>query len=503
MQIQENTNSAIARNTAILYAKLVITAVCGFLTTRFALQALGVVDFGLFSILGSVISFVAILNTIMVSTTNRYIAVALGQGNMEQANKQFNVCLVFHLVIAIITAIVAFPIGSWYIHNALNYEGDIHNAIFIYNVTVAASVFSFFSVPFSGLLCAKENFWIFCLPSIIGSLVKLGVSILIVYFFTYKLFIYASVIALYAIYPPLYYIFYCIKHYKKIIAFKFVRDWSLYKEISAFSGWVAYGAVAYIGKAQGAAVLVNLFFNTVMNTALGVANSINSIVGEISRSTCQTIDPQITKSYASGNKDRTDFLLVLSTKVTFLVMFLISTPFLVDCEWVLSLWLGNVPDYAVIFTILLIIDNLVDSMNAGVKSLIFASGKIMLFQIVPSTLKIISIIIAYIVLKSGFPAYSLILVYIAFSFIVVVANQLILKKTVNFSNSLLFKKSYVPSLIIVLLSLPVFLFDPIQNHFIREVLSMIYVSALVLFVGLSNNERAQIKQYIMKKINHK
>lgn len=500
MEIQENTNKAIAKNTAVLYAKLIITAVCGFLTTRFALQALGVVDFGLFSILGSIISFVAILNTIMVSTTNRYIAVALGKGDIQQANAQFNVCLMFHLVIALITALVAFPLGSWYIHNALNYDGDISNALYVYKITVAASIFSFFAVPFSGLLSAKENFWTYCLPSIIGSFVKLGVSILIAYFFTHKLFIYATVIALYAIYPPLHYMYYCRKHYKEIVAFRFVCDNNLYKEISAFSGWVSYGAVAYIGKAQGAAILVNLFFNTVMNTALGVANSINSIVGEISRSTCQTIDPQITKSYASGNRDRTDFLLVLSTKVTFLVMFLISTPFLVDCDWVLSLWLGKVPDFAVIFTVLLIIDNLVDSMNAGVKSLIFASGKIMLFQIVPSTLKLISIIVAYFVLKAGAPAYSLILVYIAFSLIIVIANQLILKRTVNFDNVLLFKGSYIPSSIIVLLSLPVFLFNPVHNHLLWEMISMIYVSTLVLFIGLSKNERAHLVQYFRTKL---
>lgn len=500
MQIQENTDKAIAKNTAVLYAKLVITAVCGFLTTRFALQALGVIDFGLFSILGSIISFVAILNTIMVSTTNRYIAVALGKGDSQQANTQFNVCLLFHLIIAIISALVAYPLGFWYIHNALHYDGNISNALFVYNVTVTASIFSFFSVPYSGLLSAKENFWIYCLPSIIGAFIKLGVSILITYFFIHKLYIYASVTALYAIYPPLHYMYYCRRHYKDIVAFKFVRDKSLYKEISSFSGWVSYGAVAYIGKAQGAAILVNMFFNTVMNTALGVANSINSIVGEISRSTCQTIDPQITKNYVSGNRNRTDYLLVLSTKISFLIMFLISTPFLVDCEWVLSLWLGNVPDFAVVFTILLIIDNLVDSMNAGVKSLIFASGKIMLFQIVPSTLKLISIIVAYFVLRMGAPAYALIIVYIFFSVLVVVSNQLILKRTVSFDNSLLFKGSYIPSSLIVILSLPVFLLKLVPNHLLWLLIAMLYVTLLVLFIGLSKNERIHLLEFVKRKL---
>ena len=129
MHIQENTNKAIAQNTMVLYLKLAVMAICGFLTTRFALQALGIVDYGLFSVLGSIISFMAILNTIMVSTTNRYIAVSLGKKDEKQANVQFNVCVVFHLVIALLTAIIAYPLGSWYIHTTLHYEGDIFNAI--------------------------------------------------------------------------------------------------------------------------------------------------------------------------------------------------------------------------------------------------------------------------------------------------------------------------------------------------------------------------------------
>lgn len=500
MDIQENTNKAIAKNTLVLYIRLAVTTVCGFLTTRYALQALGIVDFGLFSVLGSIISFIAILNTIMVSTTNRYIAVSLGNGDEEKANIQFNVCLAFHAAIAVITALIAYPVGSWYINNVLNYDGDIVNASFIYNVTVTASIFSFFSVPYSGLLTAKENFWTFCFPPIICSIIRLAVAILITYFFSNKLYIFAVATALHSVYPPIHYIVYCKKRYKPIVKFNFVKDAKLYKEISAFSGWVAYGAIAFVGKAQGAAILVNSFFSTVMNTALGVANSINSIVGELSRSASQSIDPQITKSYAAGNRERSDYLLVLSTKITFFVMFLVSTPFLAECEWIMRLWLGDVPDYAVTFSILLIIDNLVDSLNSGVKSIIFASGKIKLFQIVPSTIKLSSIIAAYFVLRTGAPAYSLIVVYILFSVIVVLSNQFILKKTVDFNNSLLIRQSYFPSLLIVLLSLPVFLIHFFDNPFVEILTSVLYVALLELYIGVSKVERQALFQFVRSKI---
>lgn len=503
MPVQENTNKAIAKNTLVLYIKLGVTSICGFLTTRFALQALGIVDYGLFSVLGSIITFIGILNTIMVSTTNRYIAVSLGKGDIKEANIQFNVCLAFHFVAAIITALIAYPLGAWYINNVLNYDGDIANAIFVFNVTVTASIFSFFAVPFSGVLTAKENFTNFAIPEIIGSILRLGVAYTLTLYFTHKLFIYSSFNAIYALYPPISYIIYCRKHYNPIVRFQLIKEKKYYKDIVSFSGWVAYGAVAYVGKAQGAAVLVNLFFSTIMNTALGIANTVNRLVGLLSRSASQSIDPQIMKSYTSGNRERSDYLLALSTKITFFVMFLVSVPFLTDCKWILSIWLKEVPEYAVIFTILLIIDNLVDSLNSGVKSIIFASGKIKLFQIIPSTLKLFSIIFAYIVLKAGAPPYALIEVYILFSIIVVVSNQIILKKTIHFDNKMLFRKSYLPSILIVILTLPIFFIKPFSMPLVRICVTLIYVCLLMVLIGMSRSERNMLYAFVTKKLFNK
>lgn len=496
MSIKENTNRSLATNTTYLYIKLAVTSICSFFTTRFALQALGVVDYGLFSVLGSIVSFIAILNTIMVSTTNRYIAVSLGRGNINDANKYFNVCWSIHLAVALLTALVAFPIGHWYINHYLNYSGDIHNASIVFDITVVASLFSFFTVPYNGLLTAKENFKTVCFPSILASIFRLTIAYLLVNHFEYKLFVYAFSVAITTVYPGIRYIFFCHRHYREIVRMRFVRDRQLYMEILTFSGWVSYGAIAYVGKAQGAAVLINLFFNTVMNTALGIANSVNSIIGMFAKSIVQPIEPQITKSYAAGNKDRSEYLLVLAIKLTFFMTFVIATPFLVDCHWILSLWLGTVPEEAVVFTMLIIIDALVDSLNAGIKSIIFASGNIKLFQIVPSTLKLASIVVAYIVLKMGFEPYSLIIVYICFSAIIVIANQYILKRTISFDNRKIFKKSYIPSLLIVILALPCFVLNvPIQS-FARILISLIYVVILIVLVGFTLEERKHLLRYI-------
>ena len=320
--MKENTNKAIAVNSFILYIRMILTTICSILTTRYALQALGVVDFGLYSLLGGVISFVTIFNTIMLSTSNRFIAVAIGKGCVQDANEQFNVNLVVHLIIAIVTAIIALPMGDWYIHTYVNYDGDITNAIMVYNISIAASIFSFVGVPYRGLLMAKEKFIVFSSADVLVHVGKLLAAYSLLFFFEEKLFVYTFAIAIFTVIPVVVYVLYCYKHYAEITKLKLVKDKGKYKKVTSFSLWVSVGAVATIGKNQGATMLVNAFFNTIMNTAMGIANSICVYANMFSQNIIQPMAPQLTKSYAAQDYKRTDDLLLMSTKYAFLLMLL-------------------------------------------------------------------------------------------------------------------------------------------------------------------------------------
>lgn len=501
--MKENTNKSLAVNTLILYVRLAVTAICGLFTTRFALEALGVVDYGLFSVIGSIISFIAIINTIMVSTSNRFIAVSIGKGDIVDANKQLNVCLIIHVFIALLTILFALPIGEWYINRFLNYSGNISNALMVFRFTIIASAITFIGVPYNGLLTAKEKFIVFCVPDIISHILKLVVAIMIVNHFESKLMIYSLSIAIFTAYPVFIYVVYCMRHYRAIARIKFVRDKQSYKDILSFSVWVGYGAIAYVGKAQGAAILVNAFFNTTMNTALGIANSINGIIVNFAQNVAQPIAPQITKSYAAGDRDRSSHLLVLSTKLTFLVMFFVSSPFLVGTEWILKIWLGQVPSYAVMFTILVIVDALIDSLNSGIKNIIFASGKIKLFQVAASSLKLVAIGAAFIVLRLGGPVYSLLYAYVFFTILVFFTNQWVLNRTLNFDNALLWKQSYLPSILIVLLFVPCFFLKFFIPQSAAICISLLYLSGLTIFLGFTTYERKYIITIITSKLKRK
>lgn len=498
--MQENTNRAIAYNSLVLYGKTIINTVCALLTTRYALQALGVVDFGLYAVLGGIISFISIFNTIMVSTSNRFIAVAIGKGDTEMVNKQFNVNLIIHIVIAVIAIIVAYPLGGWYIPRYVNYDGPISNAIMVYFVSVTGCILSFVGVPYNGLLMAKERFIVFSLVDVLSHIVRLIVAWLLVSFFDQKLLIYTIAMALMTVMPTLVYVIYCRRYFSSLVRLRWVQDKVMYKNVFGFSAWVAVGAVAQVGKNQGAGLVVNAFFDTVMNSAMGVASSVNSYVNLFAQNATQPMAPQITKSYAAGNKLRTDELLVMSTKYSFMLTFLVGSIFLIEPNWLLGLWLGEVPPYASVFLVFLVIDNIVRSLNSGVANIIFASGKISLFQALTSVLNLLSVVLGYFVLSCGAAAYYLIIVYICISVISFFVIQFILHHTLHYENGKLWKNSYIPSLITASLYMPILFVPDTVDPIIKLFVSILYLCLLEWFICLTQQERNKLLGLLRVKI---
>lgn len=499
--MKENTNKAIAVNSIITYAKIFVNAILGLFTTRYALMALGVVDFGLFSVLGSFISFVMVVNTIMVSTCNRFLSVAIGKGDKNEINRVFNVNLSLFFGCAVLLLVIALPLGIWYTMNFIKYDGPIENAIMVFVFSIVGSLFSIVAMPFNGLLMAKERFFMFSIVDVILHVIRFAVVLVLVYHFENKLFIYTLFTTITTLMPVLIYWLYCRKVFPDIVKWKPVHDRKMYNEVFSFSGWVAYGAFASVARQQGSALLINAFFNTVMNAALGLANTVNSYVTMFAQSLTQPMQPQISKSYASGNYERTDELLIMSTKFSFMLMLLVGTPFFVSGEWILQLWLGYVPPYASLFTTLLIIDNLALSFNYGLSPVIFANGRIALYQILINTLRLLAIVAAYFVLKAGFEPQSLFYCYIAFSVLVIFATQYCMKKTLNYNMRRVYRESYIPNIIILLLLIPALLIPDSIHPLVRIIIVVIYLLALDYFVGLSKHEKSSLLSFAKRSIH--
>lgn len=496
-----NSNKKILVNSVMLYLRLGITTLCALATTRIALKALGIDDFGLFALIGNIIAFVSIFNTIMLSTSNRFIAIAIGRGDNEEVRRQFCVNVSLHALIAIITLLIALPLGYVYIFHFLNFEGSLTTAFIVYVLSVVGASCSFLGVPYNGLLIAKEEFGVFCTVDVVVQIVKLLFTWGLLYATCNKLLAYASMQCVLTIAPALCYIVYCNRRHSSLVRLNRVHDREAYREVMSFSGWVAYGAFATVGKEQGAAILVNSFFNTAMNAALGIANTVHTFLMLFVHNVSQPMVPQISKSYAQGDMKRCTELLVMSTKYTYLVMLLIAGPFLVGCESILRLWLGHVPPYAVHFTFLLMIDALVTALNSGISTLIFASGRIRLYQISINTLRLGAIAAAYVVLRNGGSPYSLFYAYIVFSLFIFFTTQWVLQRTLNGIDFSLWRRSYLPSLSVTALFLVALLLPKSTLHPLAVIiLSTVYLVLLITLFGLSHHERQELKRLILARI---
>ena len=499
--VKEGTNKAIVVNSAILYIRLVITSLCGFFTTRFALQALGVVDYGLFSVLGGIIALIDVANAVMINTTTRFMTVALGKGDEKDINEQFNINLRIHFFTALFSLLIAFTIGYWYIHNYLNYEGDIDNATIVFFMSVISAAISMVGVPFQGLITAKENFMVTSIPAVLSNLIKLAVSWLLVYFFSQKLLIFAGTQALCTIYPMIAYAIYCYRHYPKIVRLGKVNERKKYKEVLSFSGWTLYGTLACMAKSQGASIVINLFFTTVLNAALGVANMLTGLINTFARNAAQPMFPQITKSYSIGDMDRCKQLLCMTSKVSILVTLLFSAPFLIDAEWILRLWLADVPPMAVTFTLLLIADLLINAFDQGIGVVVKANGNIGVYEFFGNSLRLAAIVVSYFILKMGAAAETLLYTYIVVSAIVVIVNQFILKHVTKIDYKMLIRHSYVPSILVMALFSPILIIKISTVPILNIMIGFLYLLLLVWFIGLTKRERLFVKRYADKVIS--
>lgn len=501
--MKENSNQSIAINSLVLYAKLAIVSICGLLYTRFALQALGQDDYGMYAVVGGMVALIIIANSIMVMVSNRFMAVAIGKGDETEINRTFNVNLIIHSLIAVVTLLIAIPIGHWYIANFVNYSGDMQNVYLVCDISIVASVISFIGVPYNGLLLARERFFVYCSTDVGAALLKLIVTWLLIDHFEHKLLIYALTMAVMTAYPTAVFIIYCRHHFPDVVRLKPVRDRQAYLKVLNFSFGVGIGTLMSMIKLQGTQLIINAFFNTTVNSAIAVANTVNRLILMFASNISKSIAPQIYKSHAVGDESRYTYLVCLSSRLTYLVMLMVSLPFLLIPETLFGLWLKEVPDGTLVFSRLMIVDILIVSLNSGIVDLIFASGKIMEYQVTVNILVALSIVAGFLAVRAGLGGESLFYCYILFSAIIFFIRPILMLRVVKFKISALFRESYLPVFFVTLLTAPVFLLHHHVGALLLLTAAMLWYFIVVWTVGINSTEKKLIANFIKEHINKK
>lgn len=495
------SNRLIIKNSILLYFRLLVTAVAGILISRYVLKALGVPDYGLYNVVAGIVTMMAFVNTIMVSTTYRYIAYETGKpdGNV---NRIFNASLLLHFILSVVVVLLAFTVGLFYIYNYLRLPaGRLSAAVFVFSFAIISTVFSIVSIPFRGLLIAKEKFSVTVPIEISTKLLHLGLVILLGYLPSDRLMTYAVFVTIVHLLNPVLYIMYCVRKYKQEVRWKLQRDKKLYREMVGFSGWISLGAAASVGQHQGTALIINRFFGTVMNASFGIANQMDAMVRMFAQGLNQAVIPQITKSYSSGNIRRSTRLVMLSSKYSFFLMLIPSLPILLEVDFIMSVWLTTVPPLSGILVRIMLMRELVNSASAGLPALIQASGKQRWFQISYSIISLSPLPLGYLAFKQGSPPQTIQHYFLAAALLALAARLVLLRLVLQY-DVMLFIREYLSRMaIIAILLLPLYLLRGLMpagvlRFFIIAALAEAWLAVLAFLVGMGKAERHKVLGYV-------
>lgn len=409
----------VVNNTGYLYVRMIITILVSLYSTRLILSALGESDYGIFSLIAGVIALLSFINSGMSVATSRYISFYLGANYMEKLKAAFSSSVLLHLLIGI-TIVILLEIGGVFLFNGvLNIPEDrIHTAKIIYQCMVVSTFFSINAAPYSATIGSHENMLYLAVVGIVESFAKLGIAIVLVHAKTDKLILYGLLMAALSVLVRIVMSVYCQRKYEECrVKVRSHYQINLVKEMLLFAGWNVYSMFCYVLNTQGMNVLLNLFFGVKVNAAYGIANQVNGTLSSFSTNMIKAFLPQIFKSGGSGNNERMLKLSMLSSKLSIFLLALFALPIFLEMDFVINLWLKDVPEYTVIFCRLVLIICILQQPAAGLMAAITAVGNIKTYQLVTGSIQFFNIPIAYGLIKLGLPPYSVLIGSIFLEFI--------------------------------------------------------------------------------------
>lgn len=408
-------------NTVITYARAVITAGIALYSTRVVLNALGAVDFGLYNVIGGMITMLAFLNASMTVTTQRFISYNLGTGNIKNVKKIFANSVIVHVILGLILIVGIEIIGLYLINTKLTIPPErLYAAKVIFHFVTASTLITIVSVPYDSVINAHENMGFLAVVNVIESVFKLLVAILLLYIPGDKLIIYGLLTMLVSFVIRIIKRLYSKSKYQECtVNYRDEYDRSMIVEQIRYSGWNLFGALSYLGRNQGLAVILNLFLGSVVNAAYAISSQINSQIMFFSSVLQQAINPQIIKSEGANERAKMINLSFLASKIGFLLLGIIAIPVIFELRNIVTLWLVNVPDNTVLISQLVLISTMLNQLTIGIDSALHASGNIKRYMLHVGIVKLMIIPISYTLL---YFKYSLLEVFLFYAFIEGVAG---------------------------------------------------------------------------------
>lgn len=504
-QNSQNTRR-IARNTLMLYVRMLVLMLVGLYTSRVVLNALGENDFGIYDVVGGIVAMFTIISGSLNSAVQRFITYEMGNGDEDRLNKVYSTAVIIQLLIAFIVVVIAEPVGIWFIGNKMTIDPSrIPAAIWVLHFSLASFVINLLSVPQMASITAHEKMSAYAYIGLLDGFLRLGVAFLISRSSSDRLVLYAALMMLSVLAVRAAYGIYCRMHFPEC-RFRVVKDVSLVKEMFSFAGWNFIGVSSGVLRDQGGKILINLFAGTAVNAARGVAMQLNGAVQGFVTNLMTAVNPQITKSYATGDHGYMFYLISRSSRMSYYLLFILALPVLFNTGYILDLWLKDVPAHSGLFVQLFLVYTLSESVSHPLITAQLATGKIRDYQLLVGGLQLLNIPLSYVFLKMGAIPEITVVVAIVISQTCLFARLYMLRGMIGLVPGDFMKEVYLnvcqvsAAALVLPLAVSPFLPDTILGFLSNVTLCVSSAIVSVLYIGLSRGERHELMNMLKNRM---
>lgn len=507
MQDELTNSKRIAKNTLLLYFRMMILTVVTLYTSRVILNALGVIDYGIYNVVGGVVTMFSVLSGSLTAAITRFLTFEIGTGNQQRLKSVFSTSVTIQILIMLIVLLFAETLGLWFINEKLVIPTErLVAANWCYQFSVITFCVNLISVPYNAAIVAHERMSAFAYISIFQAVGILCIALSISYVPFDALIFYSSLVALLSVLIRIIYGIYCKYHFEEC-TYHLVFDKSLMKEMFSFAGWNFIGSTAFIVRDQAGTILTNIFFGPSLNSARAIAIKVSATVTSFVQNFMVALNPQITKSYASGDRDYMMKLIFQGARLSYYILLLLSIPIILNTHYILVIWLKLVPEYTVIFIQLILVFALFESLSNPLITAMLATGKIRNYQIVVGLVNFLNIPLSYVLLLYGCPPETIFIVAIFLSQCCLFVRLFMLRPMIGLRVRDFIKRVYIN---VMLVSLAAFVIPSLANQTLDEgllrfvlisTLSVIITIISVLYVGCNPSERVQVYSQIYRRLH--
>ena len=496
-------NKRIAKNTCFLYIRMLFLMVISIYTSRVILASLGVEDYGIYNVVGGIVVISSFFRNTMAGATERFLSFCLGQGDSKVLQDTFKTAMFLHLIICLITLLLAETLGLWFLNHKLNIPLDrLLSANVVFQFSIITFIFSTISAPYNAVLISREKMGVFAYFALFEATMKLMIAYAISTDIMDRLILFAFLLMINSFLLRLLYAWYCRRHFAEV-KFSMKYHPGILKKMTGYMGWSLYANLAGVFYGEGINMLLNIFFGPAVNAARGLAYQIQHAIINFTTNFQMAVNPQIVKYYAAEQMSEMYTLMKRSSRFSFYVLLLICMPVLFCTDILFSIWLIEVPEYAIVFCRLVLVISLIDTVSNPLTTATKATGKLRLNALLGGTNLLLIIPISYIFLKKGLPPTVVFYVNIVIAIIGMLIRLFINKRLIRFPvwDFLIdvFAKGWVIAFIAGIIP---FIVNSLMDRnlltlFVVSIISLISISVIVFFVGITHNE----KDFLLNKVS--